>query len=217
MFNNNKTLKGVGIAVFTILLKLTHAIKVSFLVGSKCAFFSLGNCLGPLSGAFAGVSGAISVSLLSALMRSILIGLNPFILAVYHVPSFFASLYLATPHWSVRRMLPLLCMALFVLHPVGSGAWWYSLYWLIPVACSFINNSFFISALGSTFMAHAIGSVIWIYLVPMNVAMYSVLAPIVIIERLLFASGMTLAYYGISFAFKKAFGSQKTSVATSLL
>ena len=91
-------------------------------------------------------------------------------------------------------------MVAFIAHPVGAQAWVYSLYWLIPVVLYFLRKeSLFLTALGSTFTAHAVGSVIWIYANPMTPQAWLVLIPVVFIERFVFASGMVVAYHGINF------------------
>jgi hypothetical protein len=64
------------------------------------------------------------------------------------------------------------------------------------------QRSLFLQALGSTFIAHAVGSVIWLYTVPMTAAMWMGLMPIVLFERIAFALGMVIAHYVISFIFE---------------
>jgi len=92
-------------------------------------------------------------------------------------------------------------MALFVIHPVGTIAFAYSLYWLIPV-CLWILNRFnllkgiFSTALQSTFVAHAAGSIIWLYTLNMPATKWLSLIPIVAVERFVFAGIATLFYYG---------------------
>jgi hypothetical protein len=94
-------------------------------------------------------------------------------------------------------------MALFIIHPVGLLASAYSLYWLIPVGCYFIaRTSIFSAALASTFIAHAVGSVMWLYLQPTTAQYWLTLIPVVAAERLIFASAATVLYYGITAAYK---------------
>lgn len=91
----------------------------------------------------------------------------------------------------VRLWLPLLCMALFAVHPVGGQAWVYSLYWLIPVAIYLSSSrSFFMHALACTFVQHAVGSVFYLYCLPSAPALWYGLLPVVALERLVSASGM---------------------------
>src|SRR5207237_10360114 len=86
-------------------------------------------------------------------------------------------------------------MALFIVHPIGSQAFMYSFYWLIPIGLfGLARKTLFLEALGSTFVAHAVGSVIWLYTVPTTAGMWVGLIPIVAVERLLFAMGMVVMY-----------------------
>ncbi len=47
-------------------------------------------------------------------------------------------------------------------------------------------------ALASTFIAHAVGSVIWLYTVPMVASAWLALIPIVACERLLYTAGIVM-------------------------
>ena len=53
-------------------------------------------------------------------------------------------------------------------------------------------------SLGATFTAHAVGGAMWNYIVPMTPAAWIALIPIVIFERLLFASGITISFIGVN-------------------
>jgi hypothetical protein len=109
------------------------------------------------------------------------------------VPTLAATGYWRSGFW-LRLTLPLACMALFALHPVGSLAWVYSLYWLVPVAVYLsATQSLFAHALACTFIQHAVGSVIYLYCVPTAPALWYSLLPLVALERLVFASGMVAA------------------------
>lgn len=113
----------------------------------------------------------------------------------------FAALYWTTRSALLRVALPLACIAAFIVHPVGAQAWPYSLYWLVPVVLYFVNKKhIFFEALGSTFIAHAVGSVIWIYAAPMTPEAWLTLIPVVAIERLTFASGMVIVHRVINVA-----------------
>ena len=179
------------------LLSLSSLLKFSFIVGSWHMFFSAINCVGPLSGSFLGVSGSWMVYGLRTMVRLGTVGLTGTQLLT-GLPTLCASLYLGSTHWSVRCALPIVCMIFFWIHPVGFAAGFYALYWLIPVAVfSSKSNNFFFNALGSTFVAHAVGSVIWLYTVPMAPAIWLALIPAVAVERLLFATGMVVTHGAI--------------------
>lgn len=99
----------------------------------------------------------------------------------------------------VKVMVPLVCMMLFIGHHTTYAP--YALYWLIPIALFFIEwiwqpqhtigrMSVIFPALSSTFIAHAVGSVIWMYVVPMTSLQWAALVPVVAVERIAFSIGM---------------------------
>jgi hypothetical protein len=90
-------------------------------------------------------------------------------------------------------------MAAFIIHPVGSSAPLYTLYWLIPAVISLSGcSSVFLRSLASTFVAHAIGSIIWLHTHTITADMWNGLIGVVWAERMLFALSMTAVYYGIT-------------------
>jgi len=159
-----------------------------------------------------------------------------FHMLAYHIPGFFASAYWARQSRWLSIALPIVCMALFLAHPVGYQAAPYAAYWLIPVGIALFNpfmmligkynlpfipsclsrlsrvslrgriegrdipfKSIFLHSLTSTLIAHAVGSVIWIYTTPMTPAFWYALIPIVAVERLVMAIGMTTMYHAIGY------------------
>lgn len=181
--------------MFNTLIKLGSLAKVSFIVGSQLAFFSLGAICIPLAGAFAGITGALSVFGLRMGINFLLTAQIPLEFLAFHIPGLFASLYWAASNKIVKVLPALACMVLFLVHPVGVQAALYSLFWLIPVYLTlWAPKNLFNTALASTFTAHAVGSVIWMYTVSMTPDQWLMLIPVVIAERLLFAVGMVVAY-----------------------
>jgi hypothetical protein len=192
--------------LFTMVVKFASLLKVSFIIGSYAALFSATSIMIPLSGAFGGVAGCVGVSLMLFLLKvfSGKLLLFKFLLA-YHVPGLCAALYFRVTSSLLRLFLPALCMVAFIAHPVGGSAWAYTLYWFIPMALYFVpKKSFFLDALASTFIAHAVGSALFIYAEPMTAAVWLGLIPIVAIERLVFASGMTLVYAAVTYGVRKS-------------
>jgi hypothetical protein len=123
---------------------------------------------------------------------------------VYHIPGFCAAGYWISRHWLVRVWLPVICMIAFMAHPVGFQACFYSWYWLVPVVLYVVKaTGIFWQALGSTFIAHAVGSVIWIYVKPMTPQVWLSLIPVVAVERLLFAASMVVVHTVISFCVQR--------------
>jgi hypothetical protein len=186
--------------ISTILSELCKGITVSFIVGSKAAFFSLAQSAFPLIGFFGGIRSTSIIFGIRLIIMSFVKGMGTYLYSAYHIPTFCGALYLATPSKLIRIAIPAFCMALFVAHPIGRQAFVYTLYWLIPMVIAYIpSRSILLQALGSTFTTHAVGSIIHLYLYPSNPAIWNTLVSIVWIERLILASGMTALYYGISF------------------
>lgn len=189
-------------AIYCLSFKCLSLVKVSFMLGSQMIWFSGVNSILPLSGAFGGIMGASVVFLMRQLMHLVFFKTVSLSFLALCIPGFCASLYWSSNTIFIRLLLPIVCMILFVMHPVGGQAFVYSLYWLIPVALYFIpHRSLFLTGLGSTFIAHAVGSVIWCYTVPMTAGMWMALMPVVFCERLLFALGMVVMHFVLSSIF----------------
>ena len=113
----------------------------------------------------------------------------------------FAAVYFASNRKNLSKassFIPLVCMGLFWLHPVGQQAWFYALYWLIPLAGKFLSKRLFFRSLGSTFTAHAVGSTLWLYTVPMPAEAWIALIPVVAMERILFAAGISVSFVALN-------------------
>ncbi len=188
-------------ALFTLGIKLSSLAKASFIVGSYMAFFSMTNVMAPLSGAFCGTVGSSFVCAIRLLVSYLVYGLPSLHLLSNYIPGLFAAWCWSTRSVCIHVGVPVLCMILFMFHPVGMHAFVYALFWLIPIALFFVpQKNIFLQAVASTFVAHAVGSVIWLYTVPMEATTWLGLMPIVIIERLLFATGMVVMHRAISWS-----------------
>ncbi|MFT6765329.1 MAG: hypothetical protein ACJAZS_000204 [Alteromonas naphthalenivorans] len=167
--------------------------KLSPIIGSSWGFFSLSDVVMPLTGTLGLGFGVCAV--LARLSYKVLFLRASLTTILYYLPGFCAAGSWAKKGPLFRLLLPIVCMILFVVHPVGFMAAPYCLYWLIPIALYFLNNkSIFLQSLSSTFVAHAVGSVIWLYSFDMSSQMWLGLIPVVAVERLFFASAMTLVY-----------------------
>lgn len=194
-----KSLLSISFLITAFCALLIPSIPLSFIVGSFFRFFSIKNCIIPLSGAFGGIAGSSILSFARLLIGFFTVGIGSFKTLALYIPGFFGSLYWASQSAAVRIAIPALCMLLFTLHPVGSQAYAYSLFWLIPIALYFVpKKSLFLEALGSTYTAHAVGSVIWLYATEMSPATWLGLIPVGCAERILFAGGMTAAHVAIA-------------------
>ncbi len=175
-------------------LKLSSFLTASFIAGPYMAFFSGINVTGPLVGAFGGVLGTSTVFGILFLIRFLLQGIGSLHVLAYIVPGMCASLYWASESKIIRLVLPLVCMIAFWVHPVGAQAWPYACLWFIPLVLYKAPRTRLYTALASTFVAHAVGSVIWLYTVPMSPALWIGLIPLVILERCTFAAGMVVVH-----------------------
>jgi len=110
-------------------------------------------------------------------------------------PMVFAAYYFGTRRKHLSIAIPLIAIALFIAHPEGRQVWYFTLFWTIPIIAHFFKQRLFIRSLGATFAAHSVGGAIWIWSVPsMTPELWIALIPVVIIERLLFASGISLSF-----------------------
>ena len=194
--------------------KLLAFMKVSFAIGACWTLFSLRNMISPLAGAFGGIAGAsffFASNVMYLLLFKKIITLS--YLAYSGIPTFFAGLYWAIPSRMMRAGVPAVCMLLFMLHPVGMVAWPYALFWFVPIAIACMQtSSIFLTSLASTFTAHAVGSVLWLYSTSMGADYWYSLLPIVPVERLLFAVGMTATHMICSWLFSQSFNAFRRQV-----
>jgi len=198
MANHHYGKNGCLAAGWLLALQKVSLIKISFMIGSKAIFFSGSSVLGPLLGACTNIwlcSAAFMVRMgMSVWLRGAFTGA----LCALHIPGWLAALSWARPSFATKVLVPLVCMLLFMAHPVGGQVWFYALYWLIPMGLYLSNcKSIFAQSLSATFVAHATGSVIHLYTISMAPSNWVLLMPIVPVERLLFASAMTVLYYGV--------------------
>lgn len=97
-------------------------------------------------------------------------------------------------------LIPCICMILFVCHPVAGSAFLYSFYWFIPMVLYFSKSQNTLCvALSSTFVAHAVGSVMWLYSTNMSAEQWLALIPVVAFERLVAVLGIVFFYMLIKF------------------
>jgi len=201
------------VIIFIVLGLVVSQISISPIVGSKQSFTPF-EFLGPTSGMFLGAwPGAISVFFVK--LFSFLLGHQPFDLITFvrFFPMMLAAIYFGIAR-SKKLILavPLLCMVLFMAHPEGGKAWYYSLYWLIPVICFFKKDRLILNALGSTFTAHAVGSVAFLYAFNLPALVWIGLIPIVFMERMLFGVGIWVTYLAINTALDRLIAIRKISI-----
>ncbi len=183
-------------AIFTILGLIALQIPFTNIVGSKTSF-TLFDFFAPIAGGFlGGIIGVISV-LIMQLANWLIYGAHLETVALIRLfPILFAVWYFspsAKSRYSI--ILPLLCITLFIIHPIGQQAFLFSFYWLIPIIMFFFKEkSILARSLGATFTAHSIGSVVWLYAFNLPKEVWLGLIPQVALERGVFALGIAVTY-----------------------
>jgi hypothetical protein len=122
-------------------------------------------------------------------------------------PIIFAGIYFSRIFKGNKKLIfiPLICIFLFILNPIGRNVWFYSGFWLIPIITSLFKEKLdkvlkiplfkiYGYSLGSAFVDHAIGSVIYLYLLKIPANFWIKAIPMTIIERLMIAAGIELFY-----------------------
>ena len=177
----------------------TSVVNFSRIVGSWNSYFSLNHLVAPAFGSvltWSEIAGVSTIRTLIHLLRYPVVGLFGM---TYYLPSLGATAYMrafesgraTVMQRAFFALVPLACMAVFMLHPVGSLAAPYALYWLIPVGTAlWARQSLFAHALGATFTAHALGSVLFLLATPMTPVFWLALIPQVAAERLVYALGI---------------------------
>ena len=193
--------KGLSAIALSLVAHVATIFKASFIWGSYASFFSLSHCMNPVIGK----RGGSMLGLLYYGVRTLIFmgaaGSFSFYYLAHHLPTLSGTLYASviydtsTSKTIARRYMLaaacLGCILLFSVHPIGFAAWPYACLWLLPLANALIlHNNMFINALASTFAAHAVGSVLWLYTVnSLTPALWISLIPVVCLERFVFAIG----------------------------
>lgn len=195
--------------LFITLVYFSNKINFSALVGAESQFFTLYQFFGPVAGGILGsLSGAVTV-LLAQLIDFIVVGKEFSIINMIRLaPMIFAAVYFAihsknTPKSKfIQIIVPAICIIAFILHPVGRQAWFFSLYWLIPIIGALIpqrwRGALLWRSYGATFTAHAVGGALWVYTIPMTAQQWVALIPIVAFERFLFGAGIAGSYVAVN-------------------
>jgi len=195
----------VFLVIFGVAALAAMNVNYSALVGAENQYFTLFQFFGPTAGAFlGGLYGIIAV--LFAQFANYLISGKEFTLVnmLRLLPMLFAIFYFAlyarkNKVGSIMMIaIPSIAILLFVMHPVAGHAWYFALYWLIPilgvVLPKKIPGKLFFRSFGATFTAHAVGGIVWLYTVPMTAEQWTMLIPVVAAERFMFGIGIAVSY-----------------------
>jgi len=186
------------LTLFTIISVAAYQLKFSTILGVPSQNFNFFQFIGPIgAGIFStglGIASVLFVEVLNFLISGK--ALDPITL-VRFTPMMFAAYYFGSKSRN-RVIVPLVCMGLFVLNPLGREAWYYSLYWLIPVAAALWKDNLFLRSLGATFTAHAIGATAFLYAFSIPADVWATLVPITAFERISFAIGISISYIAVN-------------------
>lgn len=194
---------GIFFVLFSVLSLVFYSVNLNYLVGAEEQSFSMFQFIGPIgAGIFSPLIGVAAVLLVEVVQKLVL---SEFTFSWFGVARFLPMLAAAYYFGVVNKdkrfgiALPLLGMALFWLHPTGGEAWGYALLWLIPIGATMAaEKHLFFRSLGATFQAHVVGSVAFLYTIGMPAELWWGLVPIVLIERALFAAGISITYIAIN-------------------
>jgi hypothetical protein len=208
-----KTKSIITTTVWLATVIASRFIKVNMLIGSSRLMLSGLTITLPIIGNMFPTAQALFMIAALACGKG-LAGILPFTL---WLPSLCAAL-----SWSISNknnildfvinvILPTTCMFTFITHPIAGNAAVYSAYWIIPPAVFALRriqkkSGLFLISLQSTFVAHAVGSIIWLYMIPMTATQWLQLIPLVAIERLTLASASVLVVVALGYMVKQAQG-----------
>ncbi|MBI5037991.1 MAG: hypothetical protein HZC01_04815 [Candidatus Kerfeldbacteria bacterium] len=176
------------------------SLPVSQIIATGNQHFTLFDLTAPTLGAFIGSGWGAATVIIVKLVHAF--STNQALDTITIIRLF--PLAMAALYFGARRskfiiaLIPLICMALFIMHPEGRQAWYYALYWLIPVVAIFAKRSLVLNSLGATFTAHAIGGVTFLYALNLSAEVWIALIPIVFIERMIFTAGTAVSYVALN-------------------
>ncbi|MFH1225185.1 MAG: hypothetical protein V1676_05270 [Candidatus Diapherotrites archaeon] len=185
---------------------IAYRMNFSAVLGTESQSFTLFQFFGPVAGAFLGPFVGAGIVLITEILNFALLGSTLTLFGVLRFSTLmFAAVYFGGSMRNARlaAVVPLLCMALFILHPVGSGAAIYTLYWLIPAIALIFPNNLLLKSFGATFTAHAIGSTLFLYSFPSTASFWLGLIPVVAFERTMFALGIAASFIALQFVLAK--------------
>ncbi len=186
------------LAIFTLVGFIALQIPFNKIMGSNVSF-TLFDFFAPMAGAFLGpifgIASVLTVSITNNLIKdtpwstAAIIRLFPTLFAVYY---FAVISKKGAGKWILA--VPVLAILIFLAHPIGRQVPYYTLFWLIPLIAYKFKSNLYLKSLGATFTAHAVGGAAWIWAFNLPAAVWNGLIPVVIAERLLFATGIAASF-----------------------
>lgn len=189
----------VFLTLFIALTLIGMEINFSPILGVDEQSFTLFQFFGPVAGAFLGIFGIFAV-LVAELVNFALVGKEATLLNLLRLtPMLFAAYYFSRNtskgfNDKLSLVIPVLAMIAFWSTPAGAQAWYYALFWLIPIIVKFLPDRLFLRSLGATFTAHAVGAALFALAVPISAEVWTMLVPITAMERVMFAAGISVSF-----------------------
>lgn len=197
-FFNKITLIATFYSLITLLLCGLSSGRLTFQAGLS----SLIPCLQAITG----LLGSYLILAIAKMVVPVAVFKLPFF---FGLPTICAVLYWSYGSKTVRMGLAAVCMMLFITHPIGFYAAPYALFWLIPLVIALLPQHHLLTAFGSTFTAHAAGSVMYLYILnDLSADAWIALMPLVVIERTILALSAWMGYllaHKICNAYKAAY------------
>ncbi len=193
------------LALFTIVGFASLQIPFNKLAGSGVSF-TLFDFFGPIAGSFLGpvlgIGSVLAVEVFNMFIKHLpwttasIIRLFPTLFAVYYFASVNEQKRREATHFASKWILavPVISIIAFLAHPIGRQVPYYTLFWFIPLIAFKFRNNLYMRSLGATFTAHAVGGAARIWALNLPAVVWKGLIPVVIEERLLFASGIAISY-----------------------
>lgn len=186
---------------FVIIGLVFLQIPVNVLEGARVKF-TLFDLFAPIAGVFLGVPLAVA-SVIG--MQAANLGFHGFsgvnsaspltLVATLRFLPMIAGVWFFAKKEGKLLVIPALAIIAFNLHPIGRSVWFYSLFWTIPFIVWPLRERFLIArSLGATFTAHAVGGAVWIWAFNLPANIWVSLIPVVIMERAIFAIGISASY-----------------------
>jgi hypothetical protein len=179
--------------------------------------FSMGVMFGPALGGLLGIRLGVATILVSQLIGTVvgLYKIKDMLSMLVFFPILVGSIYFARSFRGDRKTIavPAVCMVLFLLHPIGREVWFYSLFWLIPMAVIIFKDRIdsvirhpvartYSCSLGTAFVDHSVGSVVYLWFLSIPGQFWVAAIPLTIMERLLIALGITFSFHAVKVAMK---------------
>lgn len=189
-----KSRQAITISLLLIISLIAQSIPLGTLLSSSLKFTAF-DILAPIMGQIIGIM-AIPIIVITQVYN--LITHHEFTFTAVHaarlLTPLIATLYFSRDYKG-NILLPIICILLFSIHPIGKTVWYFSLFWTIPIIANQFRNNIIARSLGATFSAHAVGGVMWLYSLSLPTSFWQSLIPIVAVERMIMALGISVMYY----------------------